>query len=63
MKSSECIKLQQLGASGVVSDKIEASIELARMGLSAMGIPDSKRENIIVKYALNYYEQIKVALI
>jgi len=60
--STECIKLLQLGASGVVSDNIEASIELARMGLSAMDVSESKRENILVKYAFNYYEQIKKAI-
>ncbi|PCI70931.1 MAG: potassium transporter KefC [Piscirickettsiaceae bacterium] len=60
--SSECIKLQHLGASGVVSDNLEASIELARMSLTAMDVPEGKRENILIKYALGYYEQIKLAL-
>jgi len=60
--ASECINLQKLGASGVVSDNIEASIELARMGLTTLGVVKEERETILVSYARKYYEQIKASM-
>lgn len=60
--SSECINLQKLGASGVVSDNIEASIELARMGLTTLDVVEEERENILASYARQYYEQIKASM-
>lgn len=58
--SAECIDLQKQGASAAVSDNIEASIELARMGLTVLNVTEKERENILANYAKKYYEQIKV---
>ena len=60
--SSECSQLLELGASAVVSDTIEASIELARMGLTSLKVDEKERKNILANYAHNYYEQIKKAM-
>ena len=57
--SSECSQLLEVGASAVVSDTIEASIELARMGLTSLKIDEKERKNILDNYAHHYYEQIK----
>lgn len=59
--SSECSQLLELGASAAVSDTIEASIELARMGLVSLKVDEKERKNILANYAHNYYEQIKKA--
>jgi len=56
--SVECAELSRLGASGVVSDTIEASIELAKMGLISLNVSEQDRKTIVSKYAQNYYEQI-----
>ena len=58
--SAECIDLQKQGASAAVSDNIEASIELARMGLTVLNVTEKEREKILANYAKKYYEQIKV---
>ncbi|HAI97250.1 MAG TPA: potassium transporter KefC, partial [Methylococcaceae bacterium] len=60
--SAECIELQTLGATEVVSENIEASLELARMGLSAINVDDQERERVLQNYARRYYEQIKRAI-
>ena len=57
--SSECSQLLEVGASAVVSDTIEASIELARMGLTSLKIDEKERKNILDNYAHHYYEQIE----
>jgi len=57
--SSECSQLLEVGASAVVSDTIEASIELARMGLTSLKIDEKERKSILDNYAHHYYEQIK----
>ncbi len=60
--SAECIELQTLGATEVVSENIEASLELARMGLSAINVDDQERERVLQNYARRYYDQIKRAI-
>lgn len=57
--SFECTKLSKVGASAVVSDTIEASIELARMGLVSLKVAEKERKTILEHYAQGYYEQIK----
>jgi voltage-gated potassium channel Kch len=54
----ECRKLRQMGATGAVSENVEASLELARMVLANVGLTKSKRENIIGKFRRAYYAQI-----
>jgi glutathione-regulated potassium-efflux system protein KefB len=60
--SSQCTELLDQGASAVVSDTIEASIELARMGLASINVGEKERETILANYAHDYYEQIKNAM-
>jgi len=57
--SSECIELQKLGASGVVSENIEASIELARMSLTSGSTTSKPNKTLLEDYAKKYYEKIK----
>ncbi|MEW4982163.1 MAG: cation:proton antiporter [Cycloclasticus sp.] len=57
--SSECIELQKLGASGVVSENIEASIELARMSLTLGNSVSKSNKTLLEDYAKKYYEKIK----
>ncbi|MBL4743444.1 MAG: cation:proton antiporter, partial [Cycloclasticus sp.] len=60
--SSECIELQRLGASGVVSENIEASIELARMSLTVKNTNAATNKNLLENYAKEYYKKIKLAI-
>lgn len=57
--SLECAKLLKEGATAVVSDTIEASIELARMGLISLKVDAKESKNILTSYADNYYEKIQ----
>ncbi len=57
--SLECAQLSKTGASAVVSDTIEASIELARMGLASLEVGEKERKTILDRYAEDYYKQIK----
>jgi len=60
--SSECIALQKLGATGVVSEHIEASIELARMFLAEAGETSKIKGTFFEDYAKAYYNKIKLAI-
>jgi len=60
--SSECIMLQRLGATGVVSEHIEASIELARMFLTETGAAPKTKGAFLEDYAKAYYNKIKLAI-
>jgi monovalent cation:proton antiporter-2 (CPA2) family protein len=55
---AQCRKLRKMGASGVVSENIEASLELARLALTNVGLTETKSENIIGKFRRAYYAQI-----
>lgn len=55
---SKCSELKRLGATGVVSENFETSIELARMSLSDIGFDDIRREDILKDFRQNYYSQI-----
>jgi len=54
----QCRKLRKMGASGAVSENVEASLELARMVLTNVGVTKTKRETIIGKFRRAYYAQI-----
>jgi hypothetical protein len=47
-----------MGASGAVSENIEASLELARLALTNAGLAKTKSEKIIGKFRRAYYAQI-----
>ena len=51
-------ELRRLGATGVVSENIEASLELARMALTDIGIKKKRRETILEEFRKNYHAQI-----
>ncbi len=51
-------ELSKMGASGVVSENIEASIELARMAMTEMGVQTKIRETILENYRNQYHAQI-----
>lgn len=54
----QCHKLRQLGASAVVSENVEASLELVRLVLIKIGFNKKKREAIIDSFRRAYYAQI-----
>ncbi|MCW8908108.1 MAG: monovalent cation:proton antiporter-2 (CPA2) family protein [Sedimenticola sp.] len=54
----ECRKLQRLGAAGVVSENMEASMELARMALLQIGMEGKELDRIVNEFRSNYHAQI-----
>lgn len=54
----QCCKLRKMGATGVVSENIEASLELARMVLNDVGLDDHKLDSIIDNFRTSYHAQI-----
>lgn len=54
----QCRELRRLGASGVVSENVEASLELARMALLSAGASERKRESILAEFRQKYRAQI-----
>ncbi len=57
----KCAELRKLGASGVVSENVETSMELASMALVNIGFDDQKRESILGEFRQTYYDQIDCA--
>jgi monovalent cation:proton antiporter-2 (CPA2) family protein len=57
----QCRKLQQLGATGVISENIEASLELAGMVLNSTGLNEELKLSILNEYRNHYREQISQA--
>ena len=55
---TECRELRKLGASEAVSENIEASLELARMVLTNIGVDRGQRQSIIENFRQAYYAQI-----
>lgn len=55
---NQCRELRRLGASGVVPETIEASLELARMVLINIGVNDKKWKAIIEDVRRKYHAQI-----
>ena len=53
-----CQDLGQLGAAGVVSENIEASLELSRMAMERVGVESQQREDILTRFKKHYHEQI-----
>ena len=54
----QCCELRKLGATGVVSENIEASLELARMVLGDVGLEQKKLGSIISNFRRSYHAQI-----
>ncbi len=54
---NQCRELRRLGASGAVSAHVEASLELARMALTTVGVNKNEREIILGDFRRTYYTQ------
>ena len=54
----QCRELRKLGASGAVSENVEASLELARMALISVGYRKKEREAILDDFRRTYHAQI-----
>jgi len=54
----QCRKLRELGATGVVSENVEASLELARISMMTAGVKHNQREAILADFREKYHAQI-----
>jgi hypothetical protein len=54
----QCRKVHQLGATKVVSENVEASLELSHLVLKNVGIDKAKRKSLIERFRRDYYERI-----
>ncbi len=55
----ECQELYRLGAAGVVSENVEASLELAQMALRYAGVNKKQRKTLINDFRRTYHAQIR----
>jgi glutathione-regulated potassium-efflux system protein KefB len=53
-----CQSLSRLGAAGVVSENVEASLELSRMALERIGVEAAHSEEILSAFRRRYHAQI-----
>jgi voltage-gated potassium channel Kch len=53
-----CQELARLGSAGVVSENVEASLELSRMAMELMGGSDAQREEVLDSFRRYYHDQI-----
>jgi voltage-gated potassium channel Kch len=53
-----CQELARLGSAGVVSENVEASLELSRMAMELMGGSDDRREEVLDSFRRHYHDQI-----
>jgi monovalent cation:proton antiporter-2 (CPA2) family protein len=53
-----CQELARLGSAGVVSENVEASLELSRMAMELMGGSDAQREEVLNSFRRYYHDQI-----
>jgi glutathione-regulated potassium-efflux system protein KefB len=53
-----CQSLSRLGAAGVVSENVEASLELSRMAMERMGLDSEHSEEILSAFRRRYHAQI-----
>ncbi len=51
-------KLKKIGANAVVSENLEASIELSSLVLNSVGIDRNRSKNILDDYRISYYNQV-----
>jgi voltage-gated potassium channel Kch len=53
-----CQSLSRLGAAGVVSENVEASLELSRMALERIGVDAGLSEEVLSAFRRRYHAQI-----
>lgn len=56
---AHCRKLRRLGATGVVSENLEASMELARKALSNVGLGNKELKHLLINFRRSYNMQIE----
>jgi glutathione-regulated potassium-efflux system protein KefB len=56
---TECRQLRSAGATAVISETLEASLELASLVLQSSGVPVSKKQEIMNKYREAYNAKLK----
>jgi monovalent cation:proton antiporter-2 (CPA2) family protein len=54
----QCRKLRRLGASGAVSENVEASLQLARLALKSIDFNKNNREALLNEFRRTYHAQI-----
>jgi monovalent cation:proton antiporter-2 (CPA2) family protein len=54
----QCRKLRKLGATGAVSENVEASLQLSRLALTSIGFNPKKQELILEDFRQTYQAQI-----
>ena len=54
----ECCKLRSLGATGAVSENIEASLELANLALESIGYDELEKNALLSDYRNSYQKQM-----
>ncbi|MCK4840307.1 MAG: cation:proton antiporter [Methylococcales bacterium] len=59
---NKCSELRRRGATGVVSENIEASLELTRMVLTNIGFNHTKRETLLDEFRRKYHAQIDATI-
>lgn len=55
---SRCLQLLATGASGVASENLEASLQLARFALRAAGVDEMQGELLLEEYRTHYYQAL-----
>lgn len=58
----QCYKLRKLGATGVVSETLEASLELAGIALLTIGLDDKQQEVILQDFRRKYRQELENAI-
>jgi len=58
---THCCNLRSLGATAVVSENVEVSLELTNLALTSIGVDRKKRDAIINDFRSTYHRQIKNA--
>lgn len=58
----QCRKLRRMGASGVVSETLEASIELAGIALLTLGFDENKQKVILSDFRRKYHLELEDAI-
>jgi monovalent cation:proton antiporter-2 (CPA2) family protein len=53
-----CQSLHRLGATGVISENVEASLELSRLALERMGVDSDRSEDVLTDFRRRYHVQI-----
>lgn len=56
---SRCMQLLAIGASGVASENLEASLQLARSALRATGVDEAQAELLLDEYRSRYYSSLQ----